>query len=80
MPLLTGPDAVTNFGVVVTLRLPVGVVTGLLLVALELDEEDEADEDEEVELEDDPQPASASSAAQSEIVARRRPIGAATLA
>jgi hypothetical protein len=72
---LTGPDAGTNFGVVVTFRLPVAVVVGFVLAALELD-----DEEDEDELEDDPHPASATSAAQSESVARRRLICAATLA
>jgi hypothetical protein len=70
--------------VVVTLRLPVAVVAGLVLAAPELDDEEEVEEDEledeEDELEDDPHPASATSAAQSESVARRRLISAATLA
>ena len=72
MPLLTGPEAGTNFGVVVGFSEPVAVVAGFVLAALELEDDEE--------LLEDPHPASAATAAQSESVASERRICAATLA
>ena len=77
MPLLTGPLAGTNFGVVVAFRLPLVLVFAVAVLAvLEVAELLEVVE----ELLDDPHPASATSAAHTASVARRLLIGEATLA
>ena len=76
MPLLTGPDAGTNFGVVVALRLPPVLVFAVAVLAVL-----EAVEPPEVEeLLDDPHPASAARAAQIASAGMHRVICDATLA
>jgi hypothetical protein len=81
VPLLTGPLAGTNFGVVVTFKLPLVFVfaVGVLVVA-EVAELLAPVEELVEELLDDPQPANAGRAAHKASVARRLPICRATLA
>jgi hypothetical protein len=77
VPLLTGPDAGTNFGVVVALRLPPVLVFAVAVLAvLEAVEPPEVVE----ELLDDPHPASAARAAQIASAGMPRVICDATLA